>query len=919
MVQERAKAGKSYGVVLIPEGLVDFIPEMSGLIHEINEVLGKNESATANLAADPTATIKEFAATLSPANKAIFEYLPKSFQIQLLQDRDPHGNVQVAKIESERLFALLTEKELKARDAKVKFQLQCHYFGYEGRCAPPTDFDCKYCYTLGLTAGALLGHGYSGMMASVRGLYGPVEDWKVNGMPLTHMMNVERRKGKDKPVIRKALTELEGNPFKAFCEYRQKWRLEDAYRNPGPTQFGTGTDKATFTLRLEQLGVDKVREALLAPGDLQKLRNQYRPELPSIFSSGSRKLFAGETPLGDAMIQTSMTHTGNRPLLEFRPASEKAVAHATSNGTPNGNGTASKCASNLRIGVVFSGRQTPGAHTCVGGIKRFLELNDDATRDSKRRKIDESNKHSNGGGDSTVIGFIGGTKGLFSGEHKEITASELEQHMNSGGLEMLGRTADVIRGPEHVKATIETCKKLRLDGLCVLGGSISMCDAGLLAEELKAAGLSTKVIGMPATIDGDLKGEYIDASVGFDTACRVYSSLVGNLQTDAASASKYYYFIRLMGRSPSQIALECALQTQPNFVLLGEELEAERMTLRDVIDDLADVVQARQKEGKNFGVVLIPDGLIEYIPELRTLLREVSDLYKKGVQKDNIYSSLSGLSKAMVDSMPEQSQLGLLQEPESSTGSTQLSQIESERLLADLVSAEMLRRKKDPNSGYKGNFTPVCFYMGYQARSALPSNFDCNLAYAIGCTAGALIADERDTTGYLVTVKGLTGSPQTWRCGAAPISALLSTNHRNGENVAAFPPALVDPASHAFQVYAKRRTTWQLDDCYRNPGPLQFMGPTSEMIGQVLKENHETVERKRQQVDDLLSALREQLLGSSKAMPSVLDVAVSGLQSLTDVIQVVSRTEDFARSSRQALRRLRGGTGAPVPGDLLQS
>lgn len=860
MVCKRAKSGKNHGIVVIPEGLIDFVPEVSALIADINEVLAKDIAPA------------DVATNLAAANKAVFDYLPSAIQDQLLLDRDPHGNVQVAKIESERLFSLLAQKELVKRQAAGeytgKFAVQAHYFGYEGRCTPPTDFDCNYCHALGLVAGALIGHGHTGMMACIRGLYKPVEEWQVTGMPLTHMMNVERRKGKDKPVIKKALVELEGAPFKAFCLVRDDWQLEDRYRNPGPTQYGAGIDVATYTLRLEQQGVDAVMPFITEDASLAKVRRTYQPALPDILQDITQtELFTNEVPPGDALILQGMKRTGRRPLVEFR----------------TGTGGAPIQKKTLKIGVVFSGRQTPGGHTAIGGICKFCELH--------------------GGAGSKVLGFVAGTKGLFSGDVKEITPEVLSKYMNLGGFDMLGRTADVIRGSEQIQQVAKTCTDLDLDGLCILGGTISMCDSGLLAEELLALGCKTKVIGLPATIDGDLKSEYLEACIGYDTACRVYASLIGHLQTDAASAAKYYYFVRVMGREASQIVLECGMQNQPNMVLIGEELEGSRKTLFDVVKDLADMVEERFADKKNFGVVLIPEGLVNYVPELHSLLREVAKAYAEGVPKDQVVGKLSPWSAAVLASLPESIRGDFLLEPESSTGTAQLNQIETERLLGELVSEEMSRRKASPDSDYSGSFSPVSFYLGYQARSSMPSNFDCNLAYSFGCTAGALVAADNITTGYMTTMSGLTGPPSTWRPGGVPISALMSIGRRAGHNVAVLPPTPVDLSSGAFLQFKDTRAEWRVGDCFRNPGPLQFSGPTADSLGQLLVADHAKTEQQRTQVQELLELLREQVLGS-QGSPGVLDAAVSGLSSLTEILSVVHRTESIAKGASQAKTRI---------------
>lgn len=430
-----------------------------------------------------------------------------------------------------------------------------------------------------------------------------------------------------------------------------------------------------------------------------------------------------------------------------------------------------------------------------------------------------------------------------------------------------------------------------------------MCDAGLLAEDLLKLGVQTKVIGLPGTIDGDLKSDYLEASIGYDTACRVYASMVGHLQTDAASAAKYYYFIRVMGREASQIVLECGMETQPNMVLVGEEIEASRKTLNDVVNDLADMVEDRFAAGKNFGVILIPEGLMTYIPELNSLLKEVSAVYASGCSRKDVPGKLSSWASAMLQSLPESIRDEMLLEPENSTGAAQLNQIETERLLGELVGAEMKKRKSKTENAYNGSFSPVCFYLGYQARSSMPSNFDCLLSYSLGCTAGALVAADKITTGYMVTMSGLTGPPSSWRPGAVSISSLLTMGRRAGKSVAILPPAPIDLGSSAFNKFSTEREKWRIEDCYRNPGPLQFEGSAGDTLGELLTADHARTEEQRAEVVRLIERLQQAVSGGN-ASHGVLETAVSGLTSLNDIIGVVARSEGLAKNATSSRTKL---------------
>ena len=495
----------------VPEGLVEFIPEVGVLIHELNELLSRSDDDSNSYEGLTEDSIEE---NLSPKSAVVFNLLPDAIRQQLLLDRDPHGNVQVAKIESERLLGALVESELATRKATGgycgKLSLQYHYFGYEGRCPPPSTFDSNYCYGLGLTAAALISEGCNGVMACLQGLTKPPEQWTARGVPLTCMLAVERRKGKDKPVIRKALVELDGKPFAAFSERRLAWRMRDVYASPGPVQYdGPCAAATTMTLRLER-GVGAPEE-LASP--LTKQRLSTPPQMPACIANkaSSLRVVKGAVPSAHAdelFVQSQFPSTYGKPRLEL--VSERSSPSA---------GEAVDVKSSMSLGVVFCGRQCPGAHNVVAGLSCFL-----AER---------------AGSDAKLYGFVGGTNGLFKGDAKRLTPKDVAPYLNSGGMHMLGRSADVIRSAEQLAQSLATCSKLKLDGLILVGGPVSNSDTALLAEYFESKGAATRVIGIPATIDGDLyRNSGLEASIGFDTACKVYASLVGNLAKDAASACK---------------------------------------------------------------------------------------------------------------------------------------------------------------------------------------------------------------------------------------------------------------------------------------------------------------------------------------------------------------------------------------------
>jgi 6-phosphofructokinase 1 len=827
LVEEREKAGKRHGVVLLPEGLIDFIPEFKPLIAEINEVLATG-------AAPDEVTNK-----LTDTNKKTMLFLPKTIQEQLLLDRDPHGNVQVAKIESERLLGLAVEKELGMRcmsgTYNGKFEAQYHYFGYEGRCALPSDFDCTYCYTLGMTAGALIAHKFTCMIASVQNLLAPSAEWTVRGVPLTAMLNIERRHGKDKPVIKKALTELDAAPFKYFAARRDLWRHDDCYRMPGPIQFsGKSAKVLPATLELEQ--------GLPAPSlsDLPQIRREWAASLPLVLRASHVMAVEGEEPPNAASTLAALPLTTKQKVVSFQSV-----------------GMPQPCPT-LKVGVVFSGRQCPGAHNVICGLLKFLQ-----TRSAN----------------AVLLGFIGGTDGLIAGKSVEITSEVAAKFNAQGGMDMLGRTRDVLK-PEQYSRVADVCANLGLDGLVYVGGCTSCTITANLAEHFEKNDVATRVVAVPAVIDGDMVCRFLEATVGYETATLCYSQLVANLCTDAASAKKYYYFVRVMGRSASHTALECALQTHPTMLLASEEIAARGMSISDVVDHIADVVEARAvQKGLNYGVILVPEGLVEAIAELRLLLKELASS-QQNVEK------LTPWARAVLESLPISIREQMMLKPEESSGKAQVNNIETERLLSELVAIEM-KRRKDAKTGYKMSFAPVCFYLGYQARSSLPTLFDCTLGATLGYTAGLLIRDGR--TGYAATAHEVCKNVEEWGVGGVPLTAMMK---HTPEGKVVLQPQKVDLSGEAFRSLEAAREEWKLTDHFRNPGPIQY----------------DMMTRPKTLIADIahMGALRTNVLRMCDQIKSACGVGASAdylhtaqaqLSALQNVLKVVAKYGDMRENT----------------------
>ena len=548
--------------------------------------------------------------------------------------------------------------------------------------------------------------------------------------------------------------------------------------------------------------------------DLQRKRVEYTPSLTkSLSSSSTTFLTLGEPTVtrstsDEVTLSSWFPKTNGQPIVSLTSESSQ-----TSKQIPT---------SPLRVGIVFAGRPAPGGHCVVTGLFDFL---------TERAP------------GSTILGFVSGTKGLFEQSFLELDATLLKNYRNQGGYHLLGRSVDRIRSPKEMEASLAAINNLKLDGLVIIGGTYSNTDAAHLAEYFVTRGSSCKVVGVPVTIDGDVHNGFVETTVGFDTATRVYSQLVGNMATDGNSAKKYWYYVKLMGRSVSRVALEVALQTHPNAVVLSEDIEQRKMTLNDIVRDLADTVTRRAAAGKNFGMVLIPEGVIGSIPELRTLISEMNSLFSEGVDAKEVVSKLTPWSQALLAYLPALIRQQLFLERESS-GAVQLSQINTERLLAELVGDELSRRKAAGK--YNGKYATICSAFGYQARCSLPSNFDASLGATLGATAASLIAG--GFNGYMATVRNLAGPYESWEAIGVPLVSMLvvpapgSSLAQAGAAAAAaagtgssaglrpvIPSAPVDVLGGAFLSLQTSLPAWSEGELYSNPGPLQFNGPTAEL------------------------------------------------------------------------------------------
>ncbi len=510
---------------------------------------------------------------------------------------------------------------------------------------------------------------------------------------------------------------------------------------------------------------------------LQDERQKFQPRLPRLLRHiESLDLTIGERKDVPLAIQSFLPQTAAQPLLHFRMhAPQKHPA--------------------LRVGVVLSGGQAAGGHNVITGLFDALKQINPACR---------------------LFGFLGGPSGIIENRYQELNAEILAPYRNTGGFDLIGSGRTKIETLEQFEAALKTCSGLNLNGLIVIGGDDSNTNAALLAEYFLASGCSTHVIGVPKTIDGDLKSDLVEIPFGFDTACKIYSELIGNICRDALSAKKYTHFIKLMGRSASHITLECALQTHPNIALIGEEIAAKKMTLQDLVESLCAMIAKRAEEGLSYGVVLIPEGLVEFIPDIMTLIHEINILLAQG--KEDVTQNLSPEASVTFAFLPAEirSQLLLERDPH---GNVQVSKIATEKMLMQLV-----KERLKTWTGYQGKFNPVAHFLGYEGRSGYPSNFDANYCYALGYTAAALI--RAGITGYMSCLQKLAEMPESWIPVALPITWLMDIEKRKGKSKPVIKKSLVDLSGEPFKYFASQRDDWALHDHYRYPGPIQYAGPT---------------------------------------------------------------------------------------------
>ena len=532
---------------------------------------------------------------------------------------------------------------------------------------------------------------------------------------------------------------------------------------------------------------------------LQEERMAYKPKLAGALASGINniKLSLGESTSAVAdkdQIKALFPHIYGEPVAKF-----------ASSGTDLSDQT-------RNIGVILSGGQAPGGHNVIAGLYDAIKAQNPTNK---------------------LYGFLGGPSGIVEGNYIEITDELIDKYRNTGGFDIIGSGRTKLETESQFEKALEVCKKLGISAVVIIGGDDSNTNACLLAEWMKAKNTDISVIGCPKTIDGDLKNDQIEISFGFDTATKTYAELIGNIQRDANSAKKYWHFIKLMGRSASHVCLEAALQTQPNITLIGEEVEAKKQSLDNIVTYIANIIAARATKGKNFGIALIPEGLIEFIPEMKTMISSLNDILAD-LEKDNNYQTLTQEEKYesittkldtasanLFKSLPSQIKAQLLMDRDPH-GNVQVSKIETEKLLIEMVKEKLEEMKKQ--GSYKGKFSDQAHFFGYEGRCAAPSNFDADYCYSLGYNAFALI--QAGLTGYLSSIKNTTKPASEWIAGGVPLTMMMNMEKRHGEMKPVIKKALVELDGPVFKALENHREKWALNDCYIFPGAIQYFGPS---------------------------------------------------------------------------------------------
>ncbi|MBQ7125672.1 diphosphate--fructose-6-phosphate 1-phosphotransferase [bacterium] len=537
----------------------------------------------------------------------------------------------------------------------------------------------------------------------------------------------------------------------------------------------------------------------LSPLQIERLK--YQPKLPSSLRSGVNFLelvegSATESVRDQEQIKELFANTYGKPTVTFSSTSSSSTSEVKN------------------VGVILSGGQAPGGHNVIAGLYDAL------------KNANSSNK---------LYGFLGGPSGIIDGKYIEFTDEFIDEYRNTGGFDIIGSGRTKLETEEQFQKSLAVCQKLNISAVVIIGGDDSNTNAALLAEWFVKNNTGIQVIGCPKTIDGDLKNEQIEISFGFDTATKTYAELIGNIQRDANSAKKYWHFIKIMGRSASHVALEAALQTQPNITLISEEVQEKKMSLSSIIDYMSDIIVKRSNNGKNFGIAVIPEGLIEFIPEMGSMISNLNDIMATletdpsfvnattiREKFDIVENRLDSANAAVYSSLPALIKEQLLADRDPH-GNVQVSKIETEKLLIEMISTKLDELKSQGD--FIGKFSAQSHFFGYEGRCAFPSNFDADYCYSLGYNAFALI--NFGLTGYLSSVRNLTQPADQWIAGGVPLTMMMNMEKRHGEMKPVIQKALVRLDGPVFKQLADNREDWALNDRYLFPGAVQYFGPSS--------------------------------------------------------------------------------------------
>ncbi len=537
----------------------------------------------------------------------------------------------------------------------------------------------------------------------------------------------------------------------------------------------------------------------LSPLQIERLK--YQPKLPSSLQNGVNSLemvegSATQSVRDQEQIKELFLNTYGKPTVTFEASSSSKTSEARN------------------VGVILSGGQAPGGHNVIAGLYDALKT---ANPESK------------------LYGFLGGPSGIIDGKYVEFTDEFIDEYRNTGGFDIIGSGRTKLETEDQFKSSLEVCKKLGISAVVIIGGDDSNTNAALLAEWFVKNNTGIQVIGCPKTIDGDLKNEQIEISFGFDTATKTYAELIGNIQRDANSAKKYWHFIKIMGRSASHVALEAALQTQPNITLISEEVEEKQMSLDSIVNYMSDIIARRANAGKNFGIAVVPEGLIEFIPEMKSMISNLNDIMAE-LETDSSFLAATSMSAkfeivekrlddnnaSVYSSLPASIKAQLLADRDPH-GNVQVSKIETEKLLSEMIATRLSELKQQGK--FNGKFSAQSHFFGYEGRCAFPSNFDADYCYSLGYNAYALIAN--GLTGYLSSVRNLTAPASQWIAGGVPLTMMMNMEKRHGEMKPVIQKALVKLNGPVFKQLQDNREDWAMNDRYLFPGAVQYFGPSS--------------------------------------------------------------------------------------------